>query len=189
MCVWHKSCCLPFCLDAAWLNALPAGDKGVGSCARGLAQCTAVGHTNWVFFFFCLFFLSCSALPSLLWNSCWPYVVAPDCVAFKPLTSFAAINYNYHIKRQSVLIFNYKFFFSPPSAPLLLCLHSGSAIHLCVFCALCGASIGKLLPIRITAEFRLRFSSLSPLTTVHIIWGQRLLYDAWVSTNYITKYA
>lgn len=149
-------------------------------------------HKLSFFFSFLLPVFSLCPPPSLLWNSCRPYVAAPDCVAQKLLTSFAAINYNYHIKRQSVLIFNYKFFFSPPAASLLLLLyfHSGSVIHLCVFCALCGASIGKLLPIRIKAEFRLLLSSPLFLRSELSIFvrGQRLLYDAWVRTNYITKY-
>lgn len=51
------------------------------------------------------------------------------CVSFKPLTSFAAINYNYHIKRQSVLIFNYKFFFSPH--PTILSLSFFFSFWLC----------------------------------------------------------
>lgn len=69
-------------------------------------------HKLSFFFSFLLPVFSLCPPPSLLWNSCRPYVAAPDCVAQKLLTSFAAINYNYHIKRQSVLIFNYKVFFS-----------------------------------------------------------------------------
>lgn len=104
------------------------------------------------------------------------------CVSFKPLTSFAAINYNYHIKRQSVLIFNYKFFFSPHPTILSLLLPFFLALPYIYACfVLFAAPLSKnfyqyALPVLLFASSShlLRLAALLSI----FLGAKRFLYDA-----------
>lgn len=136
-------------------------------------------QTKFFSFLWTAFFISLSRFLSFsLSSSGWPYVVASACVSFKPLTSFAAINYNYHIKRQSVLIFNYKFFFCPSShasrtaAPLLPLTPAQPYIYAC-FVLFAAPLSENFYRYALPASFTFRFAPSPALPAV-----QRLLYDA-----------